>query len=493
MKTMTHRHNHHHDSHDARSDDGHRGNGRYDSHDAHDAGHRHDSHSVRNHGHDSHGARGSRRWTGRAIGRARGRVTALLAGLVAWLALSCVASTAIAVNVSIVATVNGRPITNYDVEQRVAFLEYATNIQASESNSRRLYEDALQLLVNDTLRLDAALRIAPNVEAVLLPQVREFMNQNFGENDKSGARVLREAGIDPVTVQRKYLSDIAWQGYIGNNFAEKFENLDDKIDTELERITANAARPQLRLGEIVLVPGPSRDLQQTRLLAEDMVSAIRSGANFQEVARQYSVAGTAAQGGDVGWTITEKLPEAFRAPLADVNTGGVTDPILLDGAIYILRSAGERKDGFDDSSQSRVWLARALLPVSENASDAERLLAGARIEADTEDIVNCAELAKLNAEYGSGSTSLPESVILADLAPQLQELISSLTVGEPSPPLGFEEGIASLMLCRIEVPRVNLPGRDEIRQSLVERVFVSVSERQFLRLRRTAVIERRDS
>ena len=30
--------------------------------------------------------------------------------------------------IGIVATVNGKPITNYDVEQRLLFLQYATNI-----------------------------------------------------------------------------------------------------------------------------------------------------------------------------------------------------------------------------------------------------------------------------------------------------------------------------------------------------------------------------
>ena len=58
--------------------------------------------------------------------------------------------------VSIIATVNGKPITNYDVEQRALFLGYATNIEITDQNRDRLYEDSLQLIIDDKLRLEAA-------------------------------------------------------------------------------------------------------------------------------------------------------------------------------------------------------------------------------------------------------------------------------------------------------------------------------------------------
>jgi hypothetical protein len=83
-------------------------------------------------------------------------------------------------------------------------------------------------------------------------------------------------------------------------------------------------------------------------------------------------------------------------------------------------------------------------------------------------------------------------MLVADMAPQMQQLISSLDSGKPSEPLAFAEGVASMMICRIREPELQLPGRDEIRQIFFDRVFGSLSERQALKLRRTAVIERRD-
>ena len=394
--------------------------------------------------------------------------------------------------IGIVATVNGQPITNYDVEQRALFLGYATNMDVTDQNRERLYDDALQLIIDDKLRLDAARALLPDVDAVVLPQARDFINQNFGNDTTSGNRALINDGIDPMTVQQKYSSDLAWSNFISAKFSDKFANIEQRIDEEMEKIRTNAAKPQVKLAEIVITPAPNRNLEQTKELAKEMVAAIRKGASFTEIARQYSVSGSASRGGDVGWAVTEKLPKGFRDALASITTGDVTDPVLLDGAIYILRRSGVRENGMIDSSQSRVWLARAILPLPANASDADRLEAGARIERDTEAIGDCDSMEALNTTYKSGTASRLDNMLIGDLAPQMQKLIASLETGVPSGPLGFAEGVASMMVCRIAEPQLQLPSQEEVRQGIIDRIFGSLSERQLQRLRRTAVIERRD-
>ena len=394
--------------------------------------------------------------------------------------------------ISIVATVNEHPITNYDVEQRAKFLEFATNIRINDQNRDRVYEDALQLLIDDKLRLEEAKDMIPDVESSVLPEARNFMNQNFGNGDRSGTIILREAGIDPMTVQQKYTSDLAWSSYISGRFQEKFSNIETMIDEELARMRLSASKPQIQLGEIVLAPGQSRDLTQTEALAREIAAAVRKGASFAEIARQYSASGSASRGGNIGWVMVEKLPKAFRDELAGMKSGEVTDPVLLDGAFYLLRHTGERRNGLVDSSQSRVWLARAILPVSADATDADRLEAAARVSRDTSDITDCDAMEALNTEYGSGAFARLDEMLVADMGPQMQQLIASLDSGKPSEPLVFSEGIASMMICKIMEPELQLPDRKEIRQIFFDRVFGSLSERQALKLRRTAVIERRD-
>ena len=391
--------------------------------------------------------------------------------------------------ISIVATVNGKPITNYDVEQRLLFLEYATNIKSTDANRQRLANDALQMLIDDTLKVAAAEDAIPNLGASILPQVRTLIDQNFGTDTQSGSRVLSGLGIDPMTVQVKYLGDLAWSNLISTKFASRFEKVESQVDDELERIRINASKPQLQVGEIILVPGPSRNIDQTFDLANEMVTAIRKGASFAEIARQYSASGSAGRGGDVGWLVVEKLAEPIRNALASVENGEVADPIKLDGAVYIFRRIGERKDGLADDSQSRFWLTRAILPLAADSNEADRLELAAKLRRDTESITSCDAMLALNESYATGANGQLNNILLADLAPQMRKLLTSLTPGVPSQPLAFAEGIVTLMVCRVEKPQLALPSRDEIRQILIDRAFSSLAERQLLRQRRTAIIE----
>ena len=82
--------------------------------------------------------------------------------------------------------------------------------------------------------------------------------------------------------------------------------------------------------------------------------------------------------------------------------------------------------------------------------------------------------------------------LVGDLAPQMRNLLASLEIGIPSEPLSFAEGVASVMVCDLLEPKLQLPPREEIRQSLIDKIFGSLGERQLQRLRRTAIIERRD-
>ena len=56
----------------------------------------------------------------------------------------------------IVAKVNGKAITNYQVDQRATFLRMVTNLEDTEENRAQIKQDATQMLLDEILTLDAA-------------------------------------------------------------------------------------------------------------------------------------------------------------------------------------------------------------------------------------------------------------------------------------------------------------------------------------------------
>ena len=93
------------------------------------------------------------------------------------------------------------------------FYNMQRTLRSLDANRERLTNDALQLLIDDMLKTNAAEVAIPDLGALLLPQVRDLIDQNFGTDTKSGSRVISDLGIDPITVQIKYLGDLAWSNY----------------------------------------------------------------------------------------------------------------------------------------------------------------------------------------------------------------------------------------------------------------------------------------
>ena len=393
--------------------------------------------------------------------------------------------------IEIVAKVNGQPITNYDLAQRVNFLAAVTNIKLNESNRQRIETDALQMLIDEKLKLAAAQEIDPNIASRSLAMARDLVDSSFQQNDKNGFEILRELKLDTASIQQKFVTDLAWASFIQAKFSNKLGDVDAKIDAELARILEDATKPQTRVSELVLVPEPSRPLQDTLKLANEIVSAVSQGANFNAIAQQYSVAGSAQNGGRLGWLSTSQLPQNISEALAKIDVGAVTPPIQQDGAILLFQKNGERKNGQADPNQDRIWLTRALLPLAAAAANADRLEAAARLERDTAGISNCPDLLKLHDSYGSRMQGRLDNIIAGSLAPQMLTLVNDLQPGVASAPLSFSEGIAVFMLCKREKAKIDLPSRTDVERAIVEKLFGSLGERYLLRLRRAASIERR--
>ncbi|MDA0801040.1 MAG: peptidylprolyl isomerase [Proteobacteria bacterium] len=389
----------------------------------------------------------------------------------------------------IVAKVNGKAVTNYQVDQRAAFLRMVTNLEDTEENRSQIKQDATQMLIDEILKLDAAAALDPTLAQRSRETARKLVDENFAANGKTGSQSLREKGIDSSNIQQKFITDIVWGEVIRFKFQTKFAELDTIVDRVLASIEANAKQPQVKLSEIILLPEPNRQLDRTLFLANEIIKAVNNGANFNAIAKQYSASGTAANGGQLGWVILDQLPDDIQEQVKMTKIGAVSAPLQRDGLIVLIRNEGRRQDGVADPSQDIITLARAVYPLIKDASNADKLEAAAKLERDTASINSCDGLLALNQTYGSGIQGLIENINLGSLNRPLQALVNDLKAGVPSKPLSFTEGISVFMLCDRISPKITLPSRDEVLRVEFDKIFGSLAERYLLRLRRSAIIE----
>ena len=390
--------------------------------------------------------------------------------------------------VSVVALVNGEPITSLDLENRMKFLRLLSNLEMDEADFRA---DTLQKLVVEKIKLQAAKEQLSQYIGEASSTARQLIDRNFTRDGKAGSQILSEIGISTTTVTEQYVEDILWGNALRIRFPRQFENLENLAELELERLKKAQNEPQIKLREILLQPNPKRPLDKTTQLADKIVGALKKNSDFTSIASQYSEAATAAQGGRVNWMLVSQLPAPLRQPLIEAETNAIIGPLEFEGRIYILKKDGFREYGLSDPTAASLTLARAILPLLADASREERTAATKQIAAQTADLQTCEEMASLNENLASGSLPYLKDLQIGSLSPQLQKIVAPLQIGEKTSPLPFAEGMTVFMVCARNQPKIELPDIETLKQAEFEKLLTNISGRYLLRLQRKAVIDYR--
>ena len=87
-------------------------------------------------------------------------------------------------------------------------------------------------------------------------------------------------------------------------------------------------------------------------LAGSLVERVRGGEDFGALARQYSDdIGSAAEGGELGWTNPGQMVPEFEAAMASATEGEVTEPFRSEFGWHILEVKGRRDKDFSGDIQ----------------------------------------------------------------------------------------------------------------------------------------------
>jgi len=134
---------------------------------------------------------------------------------------------------------------------------------------------------------------------------------------------------------------------------------------------------KIRASHILIRVAPSqKDMEAKLALADSLYALIQKGADFGELAKQYSDdENSNRQGGELGWYGADDLLPAFREALAQIDIGQVSHPAASDFGIHLVKLEERResspidpKDDYDtlqemarrDKTQKQLeeWISR---------------------------------------------------------------------------------------------------------------------------------------
>ncbi len=400
-----------------------------------------------------------------------------------------------ALSESVAAVVNDDIISSYDLMQRMRLLMISSGLQPTEENLPQLEQEALRSLIDEHVQLQELKRVEKAQKITIISTDKEVDEQiddiAKGNNaSMTGAQLLAQLasqGVGAETFRTQIRIDSSWQNWISGRYGSRLRVGEDQIKAFQRRMAESASKPQYQVSEVFLDASRVGGMETAVNGATQLVTQMQQGAPFPAVARQFSSAPTAANGGDVGWISPGEMPAEVDAALEQLRPGQLSRPIPVKDGVYIIYLRDKRAG----AKAALVDLKQVAYPLAADATPAQIDVASKALLALKPQITSCATLeATAGKVDGLVAGDLGEAEI-TDLAPAFQEAAAALQVGQVSDPIRTDAGLHLIAVCGKRQSGAAAPTHDQIENRLRGQQLALISKRYLRDLRNSATIETR--
>ena len=339
----------------------------------------------------------------------------------------------------IIAVVNDEVITLNELKARIAAVERQRRQQGTQMPPRDVLEKhILERLIVDRVQIQFARETGLRIDDAQLDQTLARIAEGNRMDLAQFRASLEQDGIPWAKFREDIRNEIIVSRIREREVDSKIVVSEGEIDNFLESAGA-AGSEEYNLGHILLrVPEQAKPEQLVRLKAraEDIISQLRGGADFAQLAASYSDAPDGLSGGMMGWRPLERLPSLFAEVVPKLKPGEVSDAVRSPAGYHILKLIDRRGGAIKAQPVEQTHARHILIKTSElvSESEAKRRLVGLkeRITHGTE----FAELARLHSNDLSAAKGGDLGWLSpGDTVPEFERAMNSLKPGEVGEPV----------------------------------------------------------
>jgi peptidyl-prolyl cis-trans isomerase SurA len=236
----------------------------------------------------------------------------------------------------IVASVDGEPITAYELQQYQA--KQQTMMPGVPLGSER---DMLQALITEKL---VAREIAARGIRVRDEDVDHYIDRIKEANRVDDAELreaLKQQGMDYEKYRAQIRQEIEKVQLVNREIRGKVNVTPEDVDRYYEAHKKDYEQPGgVKVQQITLRLDPTAPEEIAKSVIdrlETLRARILKGEKFADIAKQYSEDPAAADGGELGEVDPSKLLPEFETALAKMKDGEVSEPIRTKMGVHLLR------------------------------------------------------------------------------------------------------------------------------------------------------------
>lgn len=373
-----------------------------------------------------------------------------------------------------VATVNDSVVTEFEVQQRVRFLQ----ILNARGATRKA---AIQSLIDERLRGEAIREAGMTLSD---EGMNEALEEFAGRANLSRAEfttALGRAGVEPETYRDFVLSGVAWRDLIRARYGSRVSVSEAEIDRALASQRSGGSNIRVLVSEII-IPAPPPQAARVAAIAEE-IAQTDSANEFSTYARKYSATASRGAGGRLPWQDLSNLPPVLQPLILALAPGEVTQPLNIPNAVALFQLRDIEETSAPVKSYSAIEYAAYYM-------------AGGRSEQTLQQAANLKAQVDVCDDLYAFAKGQPESVldretrIPAEVPKDFAIELSKLDPGEVSTTLTRSDGqaLVFLMLCGRTAEQNAEVSREDVAGSIRQRRLSSFADSLLAELRSEARI-----
>jgi peptidyl-prolyl cis-trans isomerase SurA len=396
---------------------------------------------------------------------------------------------------AVVASVNDDPITNYDLGQRMRLLIVTAGIQPTRDDLPQLQRYALQSLIEERLEMQELKREEKEQKFTIIAtesdvddEVADMAKQNH-MTAQQFLGVMAQQGIGPDTLRSQLKAQLSWQQWIRGRYGSRLRIGEDQIKAFQARIGAEADKAKYLISEVFIDNDKAGGAQAALDEAGQLINQLHQGAPFASVARQFSAAATAANGGDAGWVTAGELDPAVQQSVDTMRPGSLSTPIAVKGGVYIVYLRDRQAGG----SSVLISLKQAAIALPPDATQDQVDAARAKLATLRAQLHGCDSFEAIAGKTDGVLAGDLGEAEAKDLAPAFRDAALTLSVGEVSQPIRSDQGLHLLAVCNKRSNAAQGLNHDQIENQLFGEQLSMISRRYIRDLENSASIDVRTS
>lgn len=263
---------------------------------------------------------------------------------------------------SIVALVNGEPITQFDVEQRAKLVQLSTRKTPSS-------KETLEELINEKVKVREARKFNLKISEAEIESAYVGMGSRMRMSKDQLTQTLTRAGIRPDTLKSQIEAGLVWNQLLRGRFGTSLNVSESDVRESLDRNSAKDSSDNFEyrlLPLVLIVPRGSSQglLSERRSEAEELRKQISSCADADRLFRTRTH-------GAVRPYVTRTsadIPEALRDILNKLEIGKLTAPEITPQGIQMFALC-DRRVASGDSPAQRAAREKVFVDKFQKKSD----------------------------------------------------------------------------------------------------------------------------